>query len=610
MVFWLVLLLRDSSDVIVARELSRHPRLIRPLVDQVLAYKTLFALVLFSALALVGSLTLADRRTGGSSCSTARCSSRRRSAWTSCFAARSAWGWWRSRCAFAPAIYAVGVLLCVRDASRIVWVPVWLTVGEVSGIALVWLSYLKHYRLPRPRLGLRFPLDHGAARAYGLLDPALAGRDQHGGPAGRRVPEFVGRGRALWGPAPDGDGPVDVRPDPAAGGVPDSFAVVAADGVRRPGGTRFAGGGLDDWAGAGGGGVHGAGGSAWCTVLPADYAGAGFLLALGIWRAPLLILAYLYQTTLIALNRETVGVRTLVAGGRVIVPLVALFRLTFGLPGAALGVLLVGLGLVLAGYGCLAREGGSRPGTITWPGPVIASLAMVPVCLALKHYHVLLAVLGGALTYIAVWLALGGLRHTRFVEDCACGRRHVRARLRDRESPARRTTLIEHRDMEVADEVLHDHDVFRAAQLRRRRRLRRSAQPGAVPPRARGPRLLLRGCLQRRARRPPAARVYAAAGPAPPSAEEPVRHPLAAGDAGDRLALFSSRHALREALDDPDTDVVHFHNISLVGGPGVLGLGANRRAVRIMTAHEHWLICPMHLLWKYDREACDAPNCV
>ena len=48
-VFWLVLLLRDSSDVIVARELSRHPRLIRPLVDQVLAYKTLLALVLFCA---------------------------------------------------------------------------------------------------------------------------------------------------------------------------------------------------------------------------------------------------------------------------------------------------------------------------------------------------------------------------------------------------------------------------------------------------------------------------------------------------------------------------------------------------------------------------------
>jgi glycosyltransferase involved in cell wall biosynthesis len=68
--------------------------------------------------------------------------------------------------------------------------------------------------------------------------------------------------------------------------------------------------------------------------------------------------------------------------------------------------------------------------------------------------------------------------------------------------------------------------------------------------------------------------------------------------------------ALREALDDPATDVVHFHNISLAGGPGVLGLGANRRAVRLMTAHEHWLICPMHLLWKYDSRICEAPACL
>ena len=64
-VFWLVLLVRDSSDVMVARELSRHPRLIKPLVDHVLAIKGLFSLVLFSALAVVGALTLRDSRTGG-----------------------------------------------------------------------------------------------------------------------------------------------------------------------------------------------------------------------------------------------------------------------------------------------------------------------------------------------------------------------------------------------------------------------------------------------------------------------------------------------------------------------------------------------------------------
>jgi glycosyltransferase involved in cell wall biosynthesis len=86
-----------------------------------------------------------------------------------------------------------------------------------------------------------------------------------------------------------------------------------------------------------------------------------------------------------------------------------------------------------------------------------------------------------------------------------------------------------------------------------------------------------------------------------------ILSPLATQATG--LPFFKSQ-ALREALDCPDTDVVHFHNISLVGGPGVLGLGTNRRAVRIMTAHEHWLICPMHLLWKYDRKPCDGPSCI
>ena len=43
------------------------------------------------------------------------------------------------------------------------------------------------------------------------------------------------------------------------------------------------------------------------------------------------------------------------------------------------------------------------------------------------------------------------------------------------------------------------------------------------------------------------------------------------------------------------------------GGPGVLGLG-RKSAVRIMTAHEHWLICPMHLLWKYDTKHLRRPR--
>jgi glycosyltransferase involved in cell wall biosynthesis len=86
-----------------------------------------------------------------------------------------------------------------------------------------------------------------------------------------------------------------------------------------------------------------------------------------------------------------------------------------------------------------------------------------------------------------------------------------------------------------------------------------------------------------------------------------VLSPLATQASG--FPWFKS-DALLEILDDPGTDVIHFHNISLVGGPGVLGLGVNRRAVRLMTAHEHWLICPMHLLWKFDSRTCDGPSCI
>lgn len=54
-------------------------------------------------------------------------------------------------------------------------------------------------------------------------------------------------------------------------------------------------------------------------------------------------------------------------------------------------------------------------------------------------------------------------------------------------------------------------------------------------------------------------------------------------------------------------DVINFHNVSLIGGPGILALGD---AVKIYTAHEHWLVCPTHVLWRYDREPCDKRDCL
>jgi O-antigen/teichoic acid export membrane protein len=413
-VFWLVLLLRDSTDYIVTRELSRHPRLTRPLVDHVLAYKALFALVLFSALSLAGSLTLGDRSDwmilslyGLMLFTTAI-------GLDFVYRGTERMGLVAISMAVRTGIYAIGVLAWVSDASRIVWVPIWLTLGEVSGIALVWSSYLKNYRMPRPRVGLRFlailvqrgqtvcliqlsqaMINSADILVVGFLSPwDKVGR--YGAPY-RMVTALLTFGLILQQAAFPTLSRLWRQAAGAGREALDSLVEVLVTGLVPV--------------------------AVGCTVLadplvhlflPQEYAGAGFLLALGIWRAPLLILAYLYQTTLIALNREMAGVRSLVAAAIGIGPLVAvLMKVGLGLPGAALGVLLVGLGLVLAGYGCLAREGRQPAWHHHLLRPVAASAIMVPVCRALVQHHVLIAVLGGAITYIAVLLALGGLRHTR-----------------------------------------------------------------------------------------------------------------------------------------------------------------------------------------------------
>jgi O-antigen/teichoic acid export membrane protein len=122
-----------------------------------------------------------------------------------------------------------------------------------------------------------------------------------------------------------------------------------------------------------------------------------------------LTLAYLYQSTLIAVNRESVGVRLLLGGAVVSGPLVAVLCSLFGLPGASTAVLLIALGLVVAGYSCLAREERQPAWHHHLARPLTAALVMVPVCLVLERWHVLAAVAGGAVAYAVTLTAVGGL---------------------------------------------------------------------------------------------------------------------------------------------------------------------------------------------------------
>ncbi len=79
--------------------------------------------------------------------------------------------------------------------------------------------------------------------------------------------------------------------------------------------------------------------------------------------------------------------------------------------------------------------------------------------------------------------------------------------------------------------------------------------------------------------------------------------PLLAQQTGRPLA-YGRRIA--RLLAERSPDVITYHNISLLGGPGLYAVGD---AVRLHMAHEHWLACPTHVLRRHARERCTGQEC-
>jgi glycosyltransferase involved in cell wall biosynthesis len=79
--------------------------------------------------------------------------------------------------------------------------------------------------------------------------------------------------------------------------------------------------------------------------------------------------------------------------------------------------------------------------------------------------------------------------------------------------------------------------------------------------------------------------------------------PLATHQIG--FPLFKSSR-IREILKK-GFDVIHYHNISLVGGPKILEYG---EGIKLYTMHEYWLLCPTHILFKFNRAVCTQPHCL
>ncbi len=408
-VFWLVLVVRDGVEVLAARELARHPRLIRPLVNHVLAVKVLLALLLFGGLMTLGPLKFeagTDRTVlmlyGVLLITTAL-------GLDFVYRGTERMGLVALSLCLRTIVYAAGVWFWVSDATRIVWVPAWLVLGEAIGIGLVWACYTSQYGLPRPVLGLRFIrvfLRRGqkvcqiqiAQTVITSADLMIVGLMYSWSNVGfyglphRMIAAILTFGLIFQQVA---------------------FPMLSRSWRQTAVAGREALNGLVQVLVMGllpiavGGSLLA---SSLVRLLPSEYSGASLLLALGIWRAPLLTIAFLYQTALIAVNRESIGVRLQVTGALVSGPMVAAFCYFLGLPGASLAVVLIALALMVAGYTCLSRDGRQPAWHHHLARPLAASLAMVPVCVILERWHVLAAVAGGALTYATVLALLGGFR--------------------------------------------------------------------------------------------------------------------------------------------------------------------------------------------------------
>ena len=61
-----------------------------------------------------------------------------------------------------------------------------------------------------------------------------------------------------------------------------------------------------------------------------------------------------------------------------------------------------------------------------------------------------------------------------------------------------------------------------------------------------------------------------------------------------------------EKILSEDFDVIHWHNLSLVGGPGALHLG---RGVKLCTLHDYWVVCPTSVLFRNNQEPCTSRTC-
>ncbi|MDX2036078.1 MAG: oligosaccharide flippase family protein [Isosphaeraceae bacterium] len=408
-VFWLVLIVRDGFEVIAARELARHRRLVRPLVNHILAVKLLISSVLYALLFVASGLLVSGweeravlRAYGLLLFTTAL-------GLDFVYRALERMGLTAVSLVIRTTVYAAGVAWAVGPDSRLVEVPLRLVLGEAVGIGLVWIAYSREWGLPRPAFRAGFAkVIAGRGRAVlaiyfaqtmlTTIDMMLVGLLMSWTDSGlysapqRLIAAVLTLGMIFQ---------QVVFPSLArAWRMRASESRHALDRLVRLLVLLF----LPAAVGATvlAGPISG-------VLFPRDFEASAILLAVGIWRAPLLVIAFLYQGALIALNRESTASRYVYAAAAISPPAIAVGLFAFGLVGASAAMVVVSAGLLAAAYARLAAERRAPAWHHHVARPLAACAAMSAAAIPIARWSPAAAIVAGGVVYIVALFVTGAI---------------------------------------------------------------------------------------------------------------------------------------------------------------------------------------------------------
>lgn len=149
-VFWLIFVIRDGVELVFCREVARRKRVKPQLINAFVSLKFLIAIGLWLLLAGFASLVFRQNNDTWLVCSYGLLLLTTSLGLDNVFRGREKPGIVAVSLVIRSILYAIGVSLLIRTSDDIRLVPLVLFASEALGIAIVWVRYTLEFGLPRP----------------------------------------------------------------------------------------------------------------------------------------------------------------------------------------------------------------------------------------------------------------------------------------------------------------------------------------------------------------------------------------------------------------------------------------------------------------------------